>query len=177
MAKRAPQEEEVGESDDGMGWPAKKGAPAEKPKKADTGKAKRPSAEGDAAKAKPKGKGDTGKNPAVKSSAVKETKEAKEPKENLKASGKRKTSGVRKAADAEGGEGEENLSASARRRREKVPAKTNWTLIIGVTVAMVGFLVFAIMMQKGHHEAQKGPPPATEAPKPAAPATEAPKKE
>ncbi len=175
MAKRAPQEEEVGESDDGMGWPAKKGAPAEKPKKADTGKVKRPSAEQEAAKAKPKGasKGDTGKNPAVKSSAVKE---AKEPKENLKASGKRKTSGVRKAADAEGGEGED-MSASARRRREKIPAKTNWTLIIGVTVAMVGFLVFAIMMQKGHHDAQKGPPPpaATEAPKPAA--TEEPKKE
>lgn len=174
MAKRAPEEEEVGESDDGMGWPAKKGAPAEKPKKADTGKAKRPSAEGDAAKAKPKGKGDTGKNPAVKSSAVKE---AKEPKENLKASGKRKTSGVRKAADGEGGDGEENLSASARRRREKPVAKTNWALWIGVLVFMAAFTVFAIMMQKGAH----GPPEKkSDAPAPAAappPATEAPKKE
>jgi hypothetical protein len=174
MAKRAPQEEEVGESDDGMGWPAKKGAPAEKPKKADTGKVKRPSAEGDAAKAKPKGasKGDTGKNPAVKSSAVKET---KEPKDNLKASGKRKTSGVRKAADGEGGEGEEGLSASARRRREKIPAKTNWALWIGVLVFMAGFTVFAMMMQKGAHGAPEKKPDAPAATPPAA--TEAPKKE
>lgn len=171
MAKRAPQEEEVGESDDGMGWPAKKGAPAEKPKKADTGKAKRPSAEGDSAKAKPKGasKGDTGKNPAVKKD---------EPKENLKASGKRKTSGVRKAADGEGGEGDEGLSASARRRREKPVAKTNWTLWIGVMVVMVGFTIFAIIAQKGAHgggeKKPDAPAPATAAPPPA---TEAPKKE
>jgi cobalamin biosynthesis Mg chelatase CobN len=175
MAKRAPQEEEVGESDDGMGWPAKKGAPAEKPKKNDTGKVKRPSAEGDAAKAKPKGasKGDTGKNPAVKSSAVKE----KEPKENLKASGKRKTSGVRKAADGEEG-GEGDLSASARRRRERPQSKTNWALIGIVGAIMIAFTVFAIWAQKDAHGPKQPPPAATEAPKPApAPATEEPKKE
>lgn len=125
MAKRASRrepEEDVEDaadegSDDGMGWPAKKGGSAKAEKAADKPAGKK---KGDTGKVK---RGDSGKAPG------------------LKDSGKRKTSGVRKASsggdDDEGGGDEKDMSSSARRRRAAPIKKKDNTNTVVMAVSMI----------------------------------------